>query len=167
MVPGVLILLPATTGGITKSLSMYGAMAGASLPDFLPGVFALMITATIAGVGKVRVGPAGSCRAAGDFWACAGVMTSRGGQRKAATTLPPMLLSIALIVCCLSVGMLFVLSVGLLQVAETSVTQEEVEVVRNALDNAGAHAMHAAHDGGAADWLAAGWAGLWLGLGWG
>jgi hypothetical protein len=35
---------------------MYGEMAGASLPDFLPGVFALMITATIAGVGKVRVG---------------------------------------------------------------------------------------------------------------
>jgi hypothetical protein len=63
----------------------------------------------------------------------------------------------------------------LLQVAETSVTQEEVEVVRNALDNAGAHALHAAHHAlHAAHALrgvcAAGWLlGLlaWSGLGWG
>ena len=53
VVPGVLILLPATTGGITKSLQMYCDMAGSQAPEFLPGILALLITASIAGVGKV------------------------------------------------------------------------------------------------------------------
>ncbi|EFN54080.1 hypothetical protein CHLNCDRAFT_136198 [Chlorella variabilis] len=53
VVPGVLILLPATTGGITKSLQMYCDMAGSQAPDFLPGILALLITASIAGVGKI------------------------------------------------------------------------------------------------------------------
>jgi hypothetical protein len=50
----VLILLPATTGGIAKSLEMYCEVAGSAPPDFLPSLGALLITATIAGVAKVR-----------------------------------------------------------------------------------------------------------------
>lgn len=53
VVPGVLILLPATAGGIAKALGMYGDVAGVTLPEFLPAVLALMLTATMAGVGKV------------------------------------------------------------------------------------------------------------------
>jgi hypothetical protein len=53
VVPGVLILLPATTGGIAKSLEMYCEVAGSAPPDFLPSLGALLITATIAGVAKV------------------------------------------------------------------------------------------------------------------
>jgi hypothetical protein len=53
VVPGMLILLPATTGGITKALEMYSGMAQVTLPEFLPGVLALCITALIAGAGKV------------------------------------------------------------------------------------------------------------------
>lgn len=49
----MLILLPATTGGIAKSLQLYCEMAGREAPEFLPGLLALLITATIAGIGKV------------------------------------------------------------------------------------------------------------------
>jgi len=54
VVPGMLILLPATTGGVAKALEMYSGMAQVNLPSFLPGVLALCTTALIAGAGKVR-----------------------------------------------------------------------------------------------------------------
>lgn len=50
----MLILLPATTGGVAKALEMYSGMAQVNLPGFLPGVLALCTTALIAGAGKVR-----------------------------------------------------------------------------------------------------------------
>lgn len=53
VVPGLLILLPAATGGIAKLLEMYGDLAGVDLPAFLPHVLALMVVSSIAGVGKV------------------------------------------------------------------------------------------------------------------
>lgn len=53
VVPSMLILLPATTGGIAKALEMYSGMAQVTLPDFLPSVLALCTTALIAGAGKV------------------------------------------------------------------------------------------------------------------
>ena len=68
VIPGVLILLPATTGGIAKSLHMYAQMASAEVPEALPGVLALSITAAIAGIGKVggagRRGAGWGCRSA-------------------------------------------------------------------------------------------------------
>lgn len=57
VVPGLLILLPAATGGIAKLLEMYGDLAGVDLPAFLPHVLALMVVSSIAGVGKVRRPP--------------------------------------------------------------------------------------------------------------
>lgn len=53
VVPGLLILLPAATGGIAKLLEMYGDLAGVTLPAFLPHVLALMVVSSIAGVSKV------------------------------------------------------------------------------------------------------------------
>lgn len=53
VVPGLLILLPAATGGIAKLLGLYGDLAGVELPTFLPHVLALMVVSTIAGVSKV------------------------------------------------------------------------------------------------------------------
>ncbi|KAL4440328.1 hypothetical protein ABPG75_003329 [Micractinium tetrahymenae] len=53
VVPGLLILLPAATGGIAKVLEMYGDLAGAQLPAFLPHVLALMVVSSIAGISKV------------------------------------------------------------------------------------------------------------------
>ncbi|KAL4429002.1 hypothetical protein ABPG77_006041 [Micractinium sp. CCAP 211/92] len=53
VVPGLLILLPAATGGIAKLLEMYGDLAGVTLPAFLPHVLALMVVSSIAGVSKI------------------------------------------------------------------------------------------------------------------
>lgn len=50
----MIILLPATTGGVAKALEMYSGMANISLPEFVPGALALCTTALIAGAGKVR-----------------------------------------------------------------------------------------------------------------
>ncbi|PSC67853.1 ABC transporter ATP-binding permease [Micractinium conductrix] len=53
VVPGLLILLPATAGGVAKALEFYGQAAGVQLPETLPSVLALCLVAGIAGVGKV------------------------------------------------------------------------------------------------------------------
>ena len=54
VVPGLLILLPATAGGVAKALEFYGQAAGVQLPETLPSVLALCLVAGIAGVGKAR-----------------------------------------------------------------------------------------------------------------
>lgn len=138
----MLILLPATTGGIAKALEMYSGMAQVTLPDFLPSVLALCTTALIAGAGKVR--------RQGSGWAWAGASSCRDGLRlvRAAGWLAvlhaaawfhcPQPLSswgfcTGLTHCC----PFSTWPCNALQVAETSVSIEEYEVVQEALENAG------------------------------
>lgn len=53
VIPGLLILLPAATGGIAKTLDMYCAMAGVQPPPFLPPATALTVAACLAAISKM------------------------------------------------------------------------------------------------------------------
>eukprot|EP00887_Chlorella_sp_A99_P002428 scaffold10.g2428.t1 len=54
VVPSVLLLLPACTGGVAKTLSAYASWAGLDgLPGYVPPAAALLVTATLAGAVKV------------------------------------------------------------------------------------------------------------------
>jgi hypothetical protein len=53
VVPGLVILLPAVTGGIEKTLQGYAALAGIPAPSFLPAAAALAVAALLAALAKL------------------------------------------------------------------------------------------------------------------
>ena len=83
VVPGVLILLPAATGGIAKALALYAGVAGWDPPAALPAVAALLITSGLAGVSKVRVRGGGELGGAVNRARACGVGVGWGDARGA------------------------------------------------------------------------------------
>lgn len=55
----MLILLPATTGGVERAVQMYADLAGAQVPGALATAAGLAVTSLIVGVGKVGSGRLG------------------------------------------------------------------------------------------------------------